>query len=81
MRDEIGNVSDPFVSCLPFSIPEFCAPTRERLPQRVLDTVMGDTSLNQDNNSVYRNPTFYYNPYFGTLWVRIQQLAQAEEDY
>ena len=33
-------------------------------PQRVLGTVMGDTSPNHNSNSLYRNPTFYY---IGTL--------------
>ena len=28
--------------------------------QRVLGTVMGDTSLNHNITSSYRNPTFYY---------------------
>ena len=34
------------------------------MAQRVLGTVMGDTSLNHTSNSQYRNPTFYY---IGTL--------------
>ena len=32
--------------------------------QRVQGTVMGDTFPNHNNNSLYRNPTFYY---IGTL--------------
>ena len=34
------------------------------LAQRVLGTTMGDTSLNHNSNSLYRNPTCYY---IGTL--------------
>ena len=30
------------------------------LAQRVLCTVMGDTSLSHNSNSKYGNPTFYY---------------------
>ena len=33
-------------------------------PQRVLGTVLGDTFPDHNNNSLYRNPTFYY---IGTL--------------